>query len=430
MKSEISNPQMNLHPDDPRLTAYLLGELPAEEAAAIKRAVATDPALQAALREMETVRDLLAETLTPQSATLRPWQRESIRRAAKYDKVNPLNIRRKSWKPWILPLAAAAAIALIIVISSGKPDTGKHIVHSESSSRKPERPAIKLLPAPGPADANQSTTAGFKAVPVPGSELPALRPRGYLAAADFPTLDLPVQSGKSSLEWIRKSILTDRRLPDHNAVRLEEILNSFPIRPTGVTVIARVPANTWHPDNRDNGVTSHAATIATETLACPWKPSASLILISIRGNPYADCEVRAVFHANPANVRRYRLLGFAPVEGRDQIPLPSHLPAKSATTVVIEVEPSTIAGDLGTIEWSVNQEDAPPVQLIRRGDAEPSDDARFAALICTYAQWLARENSGLIDHELLSALTRENASDTLPPDRADFLNLIRQSLDL
>jgi anti-sigma factor RsiW len=424
---------MKLHPEDPRLTAFLLGELPVDEAAAVELAVAEDPALQTALRELEVIQQLLTNTLAPKTVALLPGQRENIRLAAKSTKITPLNVRRKSWKPWILPLAAAAVITLIAVISAQKPGSLKQAAAApapEPVSQQPQRPGIRLLPAPGPLDPGQSLAANSKATPQPGSELPALHPRTYLAAADFPTLDLPVQSGKSSLDWIRKSILTKHEMPDRNAVRLEEILNSFSFRPAGMTVVARLPATGWHPDNRDNGMTSHAATIATETLACPWKPSATLVLISIRGNPYSDCEIKAAFRANPANVHRYRLLGFSPVEGQDTAPLPTLLPAKSSNTLVIEVEPSTVTGELGVIEWSVNGQSAAPVTFARHGAAEPSDDARFAALVCTYAQWLTGDPAGLIDVELLAAQAREIASSSLSGDRAEFLHLIDQSLDL
>ena len=135
---------MKLHPEDPRLTAYLLGELTADEAAAVEHAVAADPALQAAVRELENVQHLLTDTLAPKTVALLPGQRESIRRAAKSDKITPLNVRRKSWKPWLLPLAVAAVITLIAVISAQKPGRLKQVCHSpppesiQSESSTPE----------------------------------------------------------------------------------------------------------------------------------------------------------------------------------------------------------------------------------------------------------------------------------------------------
>ena len=56
------------------------------------------------------------------------------------------------------------------------------------------------------------------------------------------------------------------------------------------------------------------------------------------------------------------------------------------------------------------------------------EDARFAALVCSYAQWLAGDQPGFIDAELVAALARETASATLPEDRAKFLMLVDRSL--
>ena len=421
---------MKLNPEDPRLTAYLLGELAADESAAVEHAVAADPALRQALQELQDVQRLLTGTLAPQPAALLPSQRETIRRAARqappFGKITPLNARRKFWHPWFVPLAVAAAIVLVAAIFAPLPQLGK----GHATSRKAASPATPsaipgTLPAPGPSQPQ---------APPPVATLPTTEPGVYpvrrAAAADFPSLELPVRSGTASLGWIRKSIRAERKLPPRGVVRLEEILNSFPLQPQGVTAVARIPAGSWHPDARNSGLTTHAATLAAETLACPWKPSASLVIVSLRGNPLRDCEVKAVFRANPSNVRSYRLLGFSPTGPHAQSPLPTRLPAKTNTILALEVDPSNPTGEIGVIDWSVNGQSAAPISIARNGASEPSDDARFAALICTYAQWLSGESSAVIDTELLAAIARENASETLPADRADFLTLIDQSLNL
>jgi hypothetical protein len=66
---------------------------------------------------------------------------------------------------------------------------------------------------------------------------------------------------------------------------------------------------------------------------------------------------------------------------------------------------------------------------VHRSDAEPSDDARFAALICTFGQWLAGDELEIIESDTLTGLAREIRSDTLAGDRADFLRLIDRSLE-
>ncbi len=414
---------MKLHPEDPRLTAYLLGELGPEESAAVESAIAADAALQSALRETESVRDLLTNTFAPASSDqLLPSQRAAVLQAAHQadlsGKTIPYPIIAGSWKPWLIPLAAAAAVAAGIFAIKQAPSAKPDVVGTTEPEKKPS------VSKPAPPPVNIETAS---AVPPVKQEIFNPSSPGSVAAIDYPTLDLPVLSGKPDLSSLTQSIRTERKLPDRDRVRLEEILNSFPIRLNGVTAIARAPKPVWHPDNRQDGLTTHTATLATETLPCPWKPSATLLLVSIRGNATDDAGAKVVFHPNVKAVARHHLLGFTTKEAGEN---PTKLAARSATTLAIEIEPSTATGDLGSVQWTVNGEPATPVSITRSGDNEPSDDARFAALVCAYAQWLAGSQQGLIDAALLSALSREVSSVDLSADRADFLKLIGESLKL
>ena len=81
----------------------------------------------------------------------------------------------------------------------------------------------------------------------PAPVLPAVPHPGFISAADFPSLDLPVQPGKPDLSAITRPIRDEGHLPLHEAVRLEEILNSFPLRLNGTTAIARSAATAGIP---------------------------------------------------------------------------------------------------------------------------------------------------------------------------------------
>ncbi len=461
---------MKLHPEDPRLTAYVLGELKPEDAAAVETAAENDPAVRAAIDEMEDVGGLLTDTLFATTPKLRPAQRQAILQAAR-DPESVANVvkisdHRRSWKPWIASLAAAAMLLFALVIFTRTPMFEPRLAdHQLTRPPRIESPAspitaasgeewrtipmnIALLPAPGPVDASriaknfggsaapastlsrlatardeaiakagadfyQEVAESLKDKPVPpASELPALTRRGSVAAAASPQLQLPIQAGTASMTWITQSIRKDHKLPPANAIRLEEILNHYPLRPAGAAAV------------------SQGVTLSTETLPCPWKPSASLLIIALRGANEADREIQATFKADPSTVARYRLLGYSPVAGIPDGSLPTHLPAKALTLIAIEIEPNGADTNFGTVEWTVNNQAAPAIALARRPDAEPSDDARFASLLCTYAQWLAGDQAGMIDAEIVAALAREMASDNLPPDRYDLLNLIDQTLNL
>lgn len=408
---------MKLTPEDSTLTAYILGELGPEDAAAVETAAAADPALQAEIDQLRALQQNLTANLARPQDKFLPAQREAILQAARAGKIISFFSFTNTLKPWLIPASAAAILTLTTVILLRMPgeDTGKTADQSPA-------PAQATQPAP--------PTAAPPAPPAP-KPLPAPSiPHQALAAAEFPKLDLPVITAKANLETVSHSILIDEKLPPPASVRLEEILNHFQLRLNGVTAIARNTANTWHPDTRNGGGSVHVATLSTELIACPWKPSATLLLISLKGNARTESDVRVSFHANPATVLRYRLLGFTPTDAPTGSALPAKLAADATTTLAIEIEPSNNGNALGSIEWITNDQPAPAIPLVREADAEPSDDARFAALVCTFSQWLTGDLAGIIDADILAALARELASSNLPTDRAEFLSLIDKSLHL
>lgn len=406
---------MKLHPEDPRLTAYVLGELPPDEAAAVERTVAADPALQAEIREIEGIRGFLTQRLATGSEKLLPKQRENIRRSAhttsRPSGILPFTAFREKVQPWLIPAAAAAVLTIATFILLRMPG---------------EQPKLTANNPTG----EPAAPSGKPPVPPAATNLPEMSQRGSVSPADSQTLELPILAEKSNLAAVSQAILVDHRLPAKESVRLEEILNNFPLRLTGVASISRSPTPNWHPDNRDTGMTQHVATLSTELIACPWKPSARLLLISIRANPTHESAVKISFHANPKTVFSYRLLGFNPVAGRDNGLIPDKLPAGAVVNLAVEIKPSQAGGELGSLEWSTDGTAAPPVTVVLDKAAEPSDDARFAALVCTFSQWLSGDDGGLIDAEVVAALAREVASSSLPPERAEFLNLIDRSLHL
>ncbi|RYD22675.1 MAG: hypothetical protein EOP88_07135 [Verrucomicrobiaceae bacterium] len=424
---------MKLHPEDPRLTAYVLGELGPEDAAAIKTAVAADPALQAEIAELEAIHGTLTSRLTLVPEQLLPSQRDNIRRTARENTRRTggfaFSTLREKLQPLLIPTAAATVLmgATFILVRMPQPPEKKPV----TATPKPvEAPKPSNQPAPGPADAAAQQAAASAAGNA--SDLPPLVRRGAIKAVEIPTLDLPVQAGKASLEWVSKAVLENRQLPRHDAVRPEEMLNSFQFRFNGTTAIARtrdLPER--HPDQGGNAVAPPVATLSTELIPCPWKPSSTLLLISLRGNPEKSSEVRLSYQSNPGNVSRYRLIGFAPVAGKKEAAhLPATLAADATTVLAIEIEPSKPGSELGSLVWSADGKPAPAITLQHKGDTEPSNDARFAALVCTYAQWLGGEQAGAIDADIVSGLAREIASSDLPPDRSAFLNLIDRSLHL
>jgi hypothetical protein len=408
---------MTLRPDDPKLSAWLLGELSAEESAEIERAVAADPALKLAAHEMELVQRLLSNTLSAQSDCLFPRQRNIIlqeaRRMDDSSRVVVLPARAKTPVSWFFPIAAAAVLALaswLLIQLPGGDES--EVAEGRVDAKKPETAPVDPAAWPSPAPADLSVASGV--MPATQSvdanpKFPVLVPRSAVSALENPVFSLPVQAGAMSFDWVTQAIRRDKRLPHPDAVRLEEILNHFTLRPSGTASLA-------------NGVA-----LCAESVPCPWRPSAELLVVTLRGAVGDARDVAAEFHPNPSVVRSYRLLGYARAQGATVDVLPTKLAAGLTHSLVIEVQSHQSSTSFGSIQWTVDGQDAPVLDVIRRADAPPSDDARFAALVAACSLWLS-DPSGAIDSEMVEALIREHRSSAVTPERADFLFMMEEAI--
>lgn len=466
---------MKFQPEDPRLTAYVLGELSAAEAAEIEQAAAADPAVRMALEETVLVQRQLKDVLRTQGAALLPEQRANLlEEFSRAEPVSPVPVKLPTRRV-MLVTAAILGLGVIIVLATrnsepakaaavtpapaaasstpaASPAVSAPAVASPAAAPAPAAPstpiapktwpaALGLLPLPGPAvtvppDATAQTSIlatvrerdqALAADPTsflahaandaanPGLDLISLPPvavREYVSTVDAQQLPLPVLTGRASLEWIGRTVREKRALPPTKAVRLEEILNSFDLRPGGTSAIAK------------------GTSLSAESLACPWKPSATLLMIHFQGAIDGPRAVEALLAIDPMAVSKYRLLGFSPIKGAEAATLPNHLPAKTGTTLLVELEPRASAKALGEIRWKVEGADATALPILRVPDAEPSNDARFAALLAAYSLWLTRDQPAIIDDVLVAGLARECAASDMPNDRKDAMILIAKSLEI
>jgi hypothetical protein len=401
---------MSLSLDDPRLTAYVLGELSALETAEIEVAAAAEPPVAEEIQDIRILEGFLTDRFALPVHSLDDARRETILKAAREaDRAAKLVPFRKfcdSAKPWIIPAAAAA----VLTISTLIPDPPAKKVVAENA-----KPPAVVPPRPTPI-------AAPAAVP--------FVPRGSNAVATTPVLDLPILTSRGNYDQISNLILNDDHLPSPETVKPEEILNAFPLRLSGMTSIARSAATAWHPDTRSPGIAPPVATLSTELIACPWKPSATLLIISLRGNPTRSSSIKLAFHADKRNVFRYRLLGFTDPAGPVEKSPPTTLLADAHATYAIEIEPTHPVAELGSLVWSVDGNAAPTITLVHNREAEPSNDARFAATVCMFSQWLAHDQPAVIDKEVVAALARQTNSITQPKDRAKFFTLLKKALEL
>ncbi len=118
---------MNLNPDSPELTAFALGELPADEMHRVAALVAADPALAAEVDAIRACATRLQDEMTSEPVeALLPAQRATIEAAASGEEPEvPVPARRPEtggWWRWLLEpawglgLAGAAALAVTFLI--------------------------------------------------------------------------------------------------------------------------------------------------------------------------------------------------------------------------------------------------------------------------------------------------------------------------
>lgn len=375
---------MKLEADDSRLTAYVLGELSPEETAEMDYAVAADPALKLAIEQIESTRGELSECLGVEQERLLPRQRNAIlreaRNAAGQGRSKELKSQRQAWQLWTWPLAAAAVVIATMFI-------------------------VTLLPAPKNHGSGEQV----------GTETDAVRLEEFVAITandrERDRLQLPLVAGRKSLTEVTQSIRESAKLPSQSQVRIEELLQGFPL------------------DAKSSVALWKGCSVGIEVMSCPWSPSGSLVFVKIRGSREGDRMISVEYQADPESVISSELFGYELEENqRTRKPLPQRMAAGSEIYIAMVVNSKN--DQLGRLSWSVDGEPAPELDLVRNPESEASSDSRFAALICSFALWLRGEKPEMIDEELILGLAREVAAESLVADRYDFLELVDQAMKL
>ncbi len=373
---------MKIEQDDPRLTAYVLGELSPKEAKQFDHAIAGDPALKLAVKEIERSQAELLKFFGKKSDTLLPRQRSAIMQTARevsgLDKIAAIKPHRKVFHIWTWPLAAAAVVTTTLFI-------------------------VTMIPAPETGDSGKRVGNGADKVKF--DERVAVEQQGQ----NRKNIGLPVVAGNKSLSQITRSIREIGNLPVRHEVRIEEMLNAFPLDAKGSVAL-------WK-----------GASLGSEVVECPWSPSGSLVFVKIRGLRDRSIKLSVEFKSNEDSVISSRLLGYEiEPDTSDRKSMPQELLAGQETLVAILVEAKT--PEIGQLIWSVDGVAAPAVELVRDKEKEASTDGRFASLICGFGLWLRQENPGMIDDSLILGLAREVAAESMVPDRYDFLELVDQAV--
>lgn len=380
-----------LSPDDPRLTAYALGELEGVDRAEIDAAVRDDPALQAAVAEIRALAGELTGVLgrepadAPAQPAVDPYRRKFVR-----------------FPYYIVSGLAAACFAVVAVL------------HKETPA-EPERRTFELNlaseAAPTIAD-TADTTANFSASAV-AERAPAMRravAASPLALAATPAV---VRSGRLDAGFRRtadtpRSVVVPRFDPAGYA-RLRASLEAG-VRPGAGDVQIEDLIN--HFASADVASTDQAPVAADlEVAAAPWNPAHRLVRIGLRareatGPAGAGAVVvqgaRLQVDFNPARVASYRLIGYEFSRQESGTDAGADLRTGQKVTALYEIVPAAVAaaeagGDLLALRVDYR---LPNEETERRLDLALADaGAAFAAASADFKFAAAVAGFGLLLQE-------------------------------
>ncbi len=426
---------MKITVDSPEFTAWLLGELPREQAAAVELAIAADPALQVAAREQQQFLQQMSGLLGGSPQALDGRQREKILNAARSrDAVDqvvvPISRSTRSWA-WVSLATAALAVMGVWVGWQNPLKAGKGTLSLQEVTRE-----IALLPADAagfPQESSGSSSGTTTAVgggnsaaqrdalwnrepneylrvmakriaadPLPtAAELPVLRDRGFVEASQHPVAPLPLRIGTSSWSWIKRSVLEQQKLPHPSMVRVEEVINAFSL-PSGT-------------EETVAGYTARALLIDPSSTS-----STKRVLLNLYHADQSSQAIEWSFVAPTGS--RYRLVGFG--AGNSQAATAVSLPQGASVLVMLEVQ--QVASDVtwGEVRWRVaGQEGVLPIQSGAGDDV----DASFFSLLVDYCSWLRQPSE---PQQSLRETLDQLETKSLTSEQRTAVSLMKKSFSL
>lgn len=418
--------------DTPEFTAWLMGELPVEDAAAMARTVAADPALELAAREQQQFLQQLTGLLGGSQETLDARQRDKIMSAARSQAEDVIVAlpQRNSGRGWGWISLATAAVAVVGVWlgyqNPLKPNSGGLAL--EEVTRE-----IALLPSDAAgfpddsAQGNDSTAVGGNAAaaaqrealltrqpnefmrvmanriatePLPtAAELPVLSERGLIEQVKHPLAVLPIHAGTASWHWIKRSITEEQKFPHASLVRSEEIINAFAFT--------------------SGQVMNHKSFVLHAQGFIRSSGNRARIVLSL-SNEGKSAAPMAWQYLPPAG-SRYRLIGFAAPSSSTKVP--AILAAGSRVTLMLEVEGDFEQELLGSIKLrSGDEEKQMPLSL-----SFETLDTAFFSLLVDFSAWLRQPQSGANEISLRIAALEAGA---LTAEQMTALSIMKKALNL
>lgn len=467
-----------IHPEDPRVTAYALGELPEHEAGELRRAAEEDPAVQAALNETHALAELIGSGFKGESHELGEARREAIRRAGRRpapENVVSMQPSRRDWvRPAAVSAAAAALVACVLWMLQQIPASESKFVQqiNVAEQREDVRMQILLGPTPQPYRTSMGGVTplpkaprgfpmeSFPDVPpaVVDEEYLALRelfqndPEAFMGkvrdaarAAKLPILSripfrpdnpfiptredahttVPIVSGTASYHLVERFVRNEKKLPPKNSVRTEELINQVSYQDEG--------------DADLDGIK-----LGVEIVRCPWDRETILMGVLLRNGSKKVISQEAVLQIEVKQkfIKSYRLIGYAGTkEPKDEKPAvsPGLAPGKSNFVLYqllpIDSEVFSLHRVVARVGLNLGEEDGRglivPVTSPPRDWELASNNLQTAVALGSWGMLLrASPFGGALSHTDVRKLAEDalNRSDESDLRRREALRLILDSL--
>ena len=438
--------------NDPRLTAYALGELSKDEVEEVSSLLdaSQNRSLKAEVESIDSLSVMLTQTLAPKAAVendyykLSASHRDAIYRSAKAPTANDVSSTKQS--AWFRPVAAimgAAAIVTISFIALDNVDSNEDVVAntpevsfsglSEDVFQPPIMPSNESWGRPsytssvngyGGGDYELKEGIGIDESP---SLLNTLVERNWVNRAEEATTRVPLVCGKASWKSIQQSIEKDSELPNKNAIRVEEILNHFHYAVSA--------------DLNLNFVKS-----GVELVQCPWN-NENLIAVVLVENIHTDSIEIETAITFSESVLKYRLVGYSSaLDSSQNIIAPVKVIMESAGQQIImyEIEAASElknAVDILSLDVRatikeegelIKDEKTLVVQYSDRDWTKAVQDVQFALILAHWSQLISESDPSISAQKkmVLSMLDEFSESHTLTSEQEGALKVLRSGLDL
>ena len=281
---------MKMNLDDPKLTAYALGELEGPEKSAIARAIADSPEAQRVVLETQQV-----------AQALRLQYKFELKEEVKEEWIAPrrlIAVSDDSFWSKAGPLAMAAGLTLLALIgalalATNRSGSALHLADS-SSREQAESGRFSAVEGEETTQFAPNPSRDFGAAPYNDvGEHP------FVSVSSNPRSSFPIVVTSASYSEVLQSINAGI-LPPKNTVRIEQMINYFNYDYPGP------PAD-------------EPFSVNVDVVSCPWEQSHRLMRIGLKGRK-ASSDVHSAniiardtkidIEFNPVRVGSYRLIGY------------------------------------------------------------------------------------------------------------------------